>query len=142
MSGSAQATLRRFGRSRPEAPAVDGKEANGESTMTETVKTGKRDFLKAAALVGVASGALSASTGGPALAQMLETGVRDDSVLAKIRKEGVLRVGYAQTGPWFYKDAKTGELGGSCKDVVDQLCRELQIKAVQGGHVRELDGRA
>ncbi len=97
--------------------------------MTETIKTDKRDFLKAAALVGAASGVLSASAGRPALAQMLETGVRDDSVLAKIRKEGVLRVGYAQTGPWFYKDAKTGELGGIYKDVVDQLCRELQIKA-------------
>ncbi|HJW78797.1 MAG TPA: transporter substrate-binding domain-containing protein, partial [Beijerinckiaceae bacterium] len=96
--------------------------------MTETIKTGKRDFLKAAALVGAASSVLSASTGRPALAQMLETGVRDDSVVAKIRKEGVLRVGYAQTGPWFYKDAKTGELGGIYKDVVDQLCRELQIK--------------
>ena len=71
---------------------------------------------------------LAAGTPGPALAQMLETGVRDNSVLAKIRKEGVLRVGYAQTGPWFYKDAKTGELGGIYKDVVDQLCRELQIK--------------
>ena len=91
--------------------------------MTETIKTDKRDFLKAAALVGAASSVLSASTGRPALAQMLETGVRDDSVLAKIRKEGVLRVGYAQTGPWFYKDAKTGELGGIYKDVVDQLCR-------------------
>ena len=74
--------------------------------MTETIKTDKRDFLKAAALVGAASGVLSASAGRPALAQMLETGVRDDSVLAKIRKDGVLRVGYAQTGPWFYKDAK------------------------------------
>lgn len=97
--------------------------------MTETIKTDKRDFLKAAALVGAASSVLSASTGRPALAQMLETGVRDDSVLAKVRKESVLRVGYAQTGPWFYKDAKTGELGGIYKDVVDQLCRELQIKA-------------
>ncbi|HKG85754.1 MAG TPA: transporter substrate-binding domain-containing protein [Beijerinckiaceae bacterium] len=96
--------------------------------MTETIKADKRDFLKAAALVGAASSVLSASTGRPALAQMLETGVRDDSVLAKIRKEGVLRVGYAQTGPWFYKDAKTGELGGIYKDLVDQLCRELQIK--------------
>src|SRR5512132_3876656 len=96
--------------------------------MTETIKTGKRDFLKAAALVGAASSVLSTGSARPALAQMLETGVRDDSVLAKIRKEGVLRVGYAQTGPWFYKDAKTGELGGIYKDVVDMLAKEIQIK--------------
>jgi polar amino acid transport system substrate-binding protein len=49
-------------------------------------------------------------------------------VLAKIRKEGVIRVGYAQTGPWFYKDAKTGDLGGIYKDVVDMLAKEIQIK--------------
>ena len=97
--------------------------------MTDDVQDTKRDFLRGAALVGAASVAFSAGTpAGPALAQMLETGVRDDSVLAKIRKEGVLRVGYAQTGPWFYKDAKSGELGGIYKDVVDLLCRELQIK--------------
>jgi ABC-type amino acid transport substrate-binding protein len=63
-----------------------------------------------------------------ALAQMLETGVREDSVLAKCRKEGILRVGYAQTGPWFYKDAKTGDLNGIYKDVVDTLAKEIQVK--------------
>jgi ABC-type amino acid transport substrate-binding protein len=97
--------------------------------MSDPVNGGKRDFLKGAALVGAASAVLaSGSASAPVHAQMLETGVRDDSVLAKIRKEGILRVGYAQTGPWFYKDAKTGELGGIYKDVVDLLCRELQIK--------------
>jgi ABC-type amino acid transport substrate-binding protein len=62
------------------------------------------------------------------LAQMLESNIREDSVLAKIRKEGVLRAGYAQTGPWFYKDAKTGELGGIYNDVVEQLAKDMQIK--------------
>jgi ABC-type amino acid transport substrate-binding protein len=62
------------------------------------------------------------------MGQMLETGVPETSVLAKARKEGVLRVGYAQTGPWFYKDARSGELGGIYKDAVDQLCREMEVK--------------
>jgi polar amino acid transport system substrate-binding protein len=100
--------------------------------MSDPVNTGKRDFLKGAATLGAVSGAIAAAgvTMAPreVLAQALETGVRDDSTLAKIRKEGVLRVGYAQTGPWFYKDAKTGELGGIYKDVVDRLCKELEIK--------------
>ena len=58
---------------------------------------------------------------------MLETGIREDSSLAKIRKEGVMRVGYAQTGPWFYKDAKTGELNGAYKDVVENLAKARNL---------------
>ena len=100
--------------------------------MKHPVNTGKRDFLKGAATLGAASSVLAAAgaamTPREVFAQALETGVREDSALAKIRKEGVLRVGYAQTGPWFYKDAKTGELGGIYKDVVDRLCKELEIK--------------
>jgi polar amino acid transport system substrate-binding protein len=100
--------------------------------MSNPVNIGKRDFLKGAATLGAASSVIAAAgvamTPREALAQTLETGVRDDSTLAKVRKEGVLRVGYAQTGPWFYKDAKTGELGGIYKDVVDRLCKELEIK--------------
>jgi polar amino acid transport system substrate-binding protein len=99
--------------------------------MSESVNDGKRDFLKQAAMLGAAAGA--GAVGGvvapqAALAQMLETSIREDSVLAKIRKEGVIRVGYAQTGPWFYKDAKTGDLGGIYKDVVDMLAKEIQVK--------------
>jgi polar amino acid transport system substrate-binding protein len=99
--------------------------------MSESVNDGKRDFLKQAAMLGAAAGAGAiggAAAPQAALAQMLETNIREDSVLAKIRKEGVIRVGYAQTGPWFYKDAKTGELGGIYKDVVDMLAKEIQIK--------------
>jgi ABC-type amino acid transport substrate-binding protein len=97
--------------------------------MSDMVDDGKRDFLKQATLLTAAAGAVGASMmPSSALAQVLETGVRDDSVLAKCRKEGVLRVGYAQTGPWFYKDAKTGELNGVYKDVVEALAKELQVK--------------
>ena len=97
--------------------------------MSEMVDDGKRDFLKQATLFGAAAVAAGAAMApGMTLAQVLDTGVRDDSILAKCRKEGVLRVGYAQTGPWFYKDAKTGELNGIYKDVVEQLAKELQVK--------------
>jgi polar amino acid transport system substrate-binding protein len=97
--------------------------------MNDTVNGGKRTFLKQAAMLGAASGVVgSAMAPSATLAQMLESNIREDSVLAKIRKEGVLRAGYAQTGPWFYKDAKTGELGGIYKDVVEQLAKDMQIK--------------
>ena len=97
--------------------------------MNDIVDDGKRDFLKHATLLTAAAGAAGAAMmPSSALSQVLETGVREDSVLAKCRKEGVLRVGYAQTGPWFYKDAKTGELNGVYKDVVEQLAKEIQVK--------------
>jgi polar amino acid transport system substrate-binding protein len=96
--------------------------------MTDNVNDGKRNFLKTA-MLGAASGAMGGAVAPSlTLAQMLETNIREDSVLAKIRREGVINVGYAQTGPWFYKDAKTGELGGIYKDVVDMLAKEIQIK--------------
>jgi polar amino acid transport system substrate-binding protein len=89
----------------------------------------KRDFIRSAAAASLATGMLGvAATPREAMAQMLATGIRDDSSLAKIRKEGVMRVGYSQTGPWFYKDAKTGELGGIYKDAVDRLAREMEVK--------------
>jgi len=97
--------------------------------MTDDVNDGKRDFLRSAAVLGVAGGMLgSAMAPRQAMAQMLETGIREDSSLAKIRKEGVMRVGFSQTGPWFYKDAKSGELGGIYKDAVERLAKEMEVK--------------
>lgn len=101
--------------------------------MSDAFNQSKREFLKGAATLGAASGVIAAAGAAsmaprPALAQLLETGVREDSVLSKIRKEGLLRVGYSQTGPWFYKDAKTGTLNGIYKDVVDRLVKEIDIK--------------
>jgi len=95
--------------------------------MTDKVSEEKRSFLKTA-LLGTASGMFGGTlTPGVTLAEMLETNIREDSVLAKIRREGVINVGYAQTGPWFYKDARSGDLGGIYKDVVDMLAKEIQI---------------
>lgn len=95
--------------------------------MSDHIQDDKRDFLKGLALAG-AAGTVMAAAARPAMGQMLDTGVPETSVLAKARKEGVLRVGYSQTGPWFYKDARSGELGGIYKDAVDQLCREMEVK--------------
>ena len=98
--------------------------------MDDNLQDGKRNFLKSAALLGAGAGLLAAGAATPrqAMAQILETGIREDSTLAKVRKAGVMRVGYSQTGPWFYKDAKTGELGGIYKDAVDRLAKEMELK--------------
>ena len=95
--------------------------------MSKQVEDGKRDFLKGVALAGAAAG-IAAAGSTPAFAQMLDSGVPATSMLAKCRKAGVLRVGFSQTGPWFYRDAKSGKLGGIYKDAVDQLCHGLEVK--------------
>ena len=97
--------------------------------MDDSTNDGKRDFLKSAAFLGMGAGLLAAgATPRDAMAQILETGIREDSSLSKVRKAGVMRVGYSQTGPWFYKDAKTGDLGGIYKDAVDRLAKEMELK--------------
>ncbi len=97
--------------------------------MGSDVNDGKRDFLKGAAVLGVGAGVLAAAaTPREAMGQMLDTGIREESTLAKVRKAGTMRVGFSQTGPWFYKDAKTGELGGIYKDAVDRLAKEMDVK--------------
>lgn len=89
----------------------------------------KRNFLKSAALLGGAASALGAAiTPQAAFAQSLESGISKDSTLAKILQSGVLRVGYAQTGPFFYKNAKTGDLGGIYFDCATELAKQMGVK--------------
>src|SRR5947209_19449947 len=102
MSACARAGWKRCGRSARAGRAFSARFAKwperaitpAEDDMSDTVDDGKRGFLKHAALLGAASGALGAALAPEAaLAQVLETGVREDSVLAKCRRDGALRVG-------------------------------------------------
>lgn len=97
--------------------------------MTKEIEVGslvhdldRRSLLTGAAVVG-ASAALVVE----AKAQLLETGIPPDSVLAKIKKGGSLKVGFAQTPLWFFKEAKSGELRGVYKELVDMLARDLEM---------------
>jgi len=94
--------------------------------MSEPVETNKRGLLAGAlALAAIpAVGIVSA-----ARAQEADGGIETNSVLAKIRASGTLRMGYAQTAPWFYKDPKTGDLQGIFYDVAEALCKQLQLKS-------------
>src|SRR5258706_1262964 len=85
----------------------------------------KRRFLGSAALAGVGLAALAVDR--PARAQILESGVSPNSVLAKIKKGGVLKIGYAQNPLWFFKDPKSGELQGIYKDLADLLASDLEV---------------
>ncbi len=100
--------------------------------MNTTLKVTKRAFMKSALGVGGLGLAakLLGETASPreAYAQLLESGIDEKSALARVKKEGKLKIGYAQTLPWFHKDAKTGSLAGIYYDVAEALAKELEIK--------------
>jgi len=93
----------------------------------ETTNVNRRYLLAGAALVGAAGAGMAMSSPDEARAQMLDSGIPANSVLAKVKKGGALSVGYAQTPLWFFKDAKTGELRGIYKELVDMLARDLEM---------------
>ncbi|MBI2114848.1 MAG: transporter substrate-binding domain-containing protein [candidate division NC10 bacterium] len=100
--------------------------------MNTKLTISKRTFMKSA--LGVGGLGLAAKlldgVGSPreAYAQLLESGIDEKSALARVKKEGKLRVGYAQTLPWFHKEAKTGSLAGIYYDVAEALAKELEVK--------------
>lgn len=101
--------------------------------MNTKLKITKRTFMKSALGVGGLGLAarLLGGLGSPreVYAQLLESGIDEKSVLARVKKEGKLKVGYAQTLPWVHKDAKTGSLAGIYYDVAEALAKELEAKA-------------
>lgn len=92
----------------------------------------KRTFMKAALGVsglGVATKALGGLLSPKeAYAQLLESGIDEKSVLARIKKEGKLRIGYSQTLPWVYKDAKANKTLGIYHDVAEAMVQEMEVK--------------
>lgn len=89
----------------------------------------KRDFMKTALGAGGAAAALGGALAPrEAWGQLLESSVNPNSVLAKVKKDGKLRVGYAQTVPWFQKDAKSGKLEGIYCDAVERLAKEIEVQ--------------
>ncbi|HEV8672522.1 MAG TPA: transporter substrate-binding domain-containing protein [Methylomirabilota bacterium] len=90
----------------------------------------KRGFMKAA--LGLGSVAVTTRLGGgwlrEAHGQLLESGIDPKSVLARVKKDATLKVGYAQTPAWFYKDAKTNKLAGIYYDVAENFAKELEVK--------------
>ncbi len=91
----------------------------------------KRTLLKTVlGLGGISALGMTSGAGGlrDLQAQLLKSGISEDSVLAKLKQENKLRVGYSQTVPWFQRDAKSGELSGIYHDVMEDLARNLEIK--------------
>jgi ABC-type amino acid transport substrate-binding protein len=95
-------------------------------TMQDQFDLSKRSLLTGALAAGVGAATLAGAMQ-DAHAQLLESGIDPKSVLAKVKKGGTLEVGYAQLPLWFYKDAKSGELKGVFKELVDNLAKELEM---------------
>jgi ABC-type amino acid transport substrate-binding protein len=73
--------------------------------------------------LGLLLGALAAALGaGPAAAQP------SNSVLAKVKNDGALKVCYAETTPDSYKDPKTGEWHGVFVDLTNELATWMKVK--------------
>jgi polar amino acid transport system substrate-binding protein len=94
--------------------------------MTNEFDVSKRSLLTGALAVGAGAAAL-AGMSQDATAQLLDSGIDLKSVLSKVKKGGALEVGYAQLPLWFFKDAKTGELRGVYKELVDSLAKDLEM---------------
>jgi polar amino acid transport system substrate-binding protein len=94
--------------------------------MKNEFDVSKRSLLTGALAAGAGAAAL-ASMPQDAKAQLLESGIDPKSVLSKVKKGGALEVGYAQLPLWFFKDAKTGELRGIYKELVDSLAKDLEM---------------
>ena len=94
--------------------------------MTDKIEANKRELFTGSLIVASAAALILP---GVAVAQEGDGGLDPNSVLSKTRKAGTLRMGYAQTAPWFYKDAKTGDLQGIYFDVAEEMCKLLQVKS-------------
>jgi polar amino acid transport system substrate-binding protein len=94
--------------------------------MTDKIEANKRELFTGSLIVASAAALILP---GVAVAQEGDGSLDPNSVLSKTRKAGTLRMGYAQTAPWFYKDAKTGALQGIYFDVAEEMCKLLQVKS-------------
>ena len=100
--------------------------------MSERSSINRRAFMRTAFGVGgtvAAAGAITSSLSiRDAYAQMLKSGISEDSALAKMKKTGKLKVGFAQTKPNFYLDVKTNKLRGIFYDTTQWLGKETETE--------------
>jgi polar amino acid transport system substrate-binding protein len=54
--------------------------------------------------------------------------VKQVDTFTKIKKEGVLRVGYILATPWVIKDPDTGKLSGTFVDTINEIARNMEVK--------------
>ncbi len=55
-----------------------------------------------------------------------------ENTLARIQREGVIRVGYANEAPYAYMDSGTGTLTGEAPEIIRHVMKELGVTKVEG----------
>lgn len=55
-----------------------------------------------------------------------------ESTLDRIKREGVVRVGYANEAPYAYMDSKAGRLTGEAPEIIRHVLAELGVTEVEG----------
>ncbi|HHT9122665.1 MAG TPA: substrate-binding periplasmic protein [Candidatus Wunengus sp. YC63] len=58
----------------------------------------------------------------------IQTNSGQEDTFHKIKREGILRVGYILASPWCFRDPKTGELKGTFVETVEEIARQMEVK--------------
>lgn len=67
---------------------------------------------------------------GPAACQ--KTTEEDFKTLDRIRREGVVKVGYANEAPFAYRDSETGRLRGEAPEIAREIAKRMGVSEVEG----------
>lgn len=61
-----------------------------------------------------------------------ESDGKTESTLDRIRRQKVVRIGYANEAPFAYKDSKTGRLTGEAPEIARVIFRQMGVEEVEG----------
>jgi len=86
--------------------------------MSKSFRFNKLRFAFATLCLLIFVGCSSPGSSGP---------VKEDA-FSKIKRTGVLRVGYIVAPPWIIRDPKTGELTGTSIDTIKEIARVMEVK--------------
>jgi ABC-type amino acid transport substrate-binding protein len=53
---------------------------------------------------------------------------KEEDTFKKIKREGILRVGYIPASPWCIRNAETGKLSGTFVEAVEEVARNMEVK--------------
>ncbi len=79
--------------------------------------------LRAASCIAIAVMLLAVTSCNPTAP--VSSAVTTPDTFKKIKKEGVLRVGYILASPWVIRDPESGELSGTCVATINEIARQM-----------------
>ncbi len=91
----------------------------------------RREFLSRSTLLAIAAGASPALLAGCADSDTPSVGAADQDLLARLKKQGYVRVGFANEAPYGFADA-SGQLTGEAPEVAKVVFKALGVGELQG----------